>query len=721
MNRFPKTRYILKRTAALFIIAVMLISQGCSNGSTSPDTDEPQETAVYTPQSGGTLRLPMPENAKMNTPYIVNTEEMLNLFSLVYEGLLEIDNTGRLNPALAESWSRAEDNSNTWTLNLRKNAVFHTGAQITAYDVVYSYGTLYGHVTGDWSRRDSQDVPVTDAPETTDPLDEQPVDDEPAWSDNDVSEPIDNGTDYDEPDETEPGDEPDGDTEEAFFDIEGVFRLTDGLDLPVVTPPDNDPDPDPDDPDIPDDPTPDEPSVTDIPNPDPDDTDDPNEPDETDDPSEPYEPVTQAPGLPGNPQPTAYAPTEPPAPTYQPIAADASYYAYNIAQIDSMRAVDQYTVSVTMKSGGLSALYALTFPIIPYGAQAASETEILPGTGPYSVASSSSDSVALVVNTSWWKQTPYITNIVFEARVNNDTALASYEAGQLNMVPTSLLSVGKYRKEGETNVLDVMTQEAELMLFNYSNPLFSDITLRQAIDYAIDASRIASNIFMNRAHISDVPVPPDSWFYNTESNIYEYNPGRAEEMLKNAGYIDRDGDGVLESASGKKLSFTLLTNSSSDNTTRRSLAELIASQLIQCGIEINIVTAPYYMDEAQSDSEFIKRLNEGEYDLALVGVNLSRDGDLTALLSPGGKLNYGGMSFPEILEAAEAILTAEDESAMREASFAFQTEFVDRLPFITLCFRQNSIVYSADIHGVENLREPDLLKNGIGNFFMNHS
>lgn len=707
----------IKRGLCLLLIIAMLASAACAPSNTegeNPGADSPE--AYYTPQSGGTLRLPMPENARLDTPYIVNTEEMLNLFSLVYEGLLEIDNTGRLNPAVAESWVRSQEDSSTWILNLRKNVVFHTGARLTAQDVLYSYGTLRGYVTGDYSFRDSiqntpQNTDIPDAGETDAPYNEPDEDTGDHGDSDDPDDVFETEPPQDEPMQT---DEPE-DNGEAFFAPDAAYRFTDENDPDDPTPPDPDIDPDPD----PEQPT-DPPSDTDEPS-----YTDPVIDDPTDEPIDPGvsgEPQTAAPGVTNRPQNNVVLTTAPPEPTYKPIEADASYYSYNIAKIRSMKVIDEYTVSVTMNTEGISALYALTFPIIPSCAGLSEgEKDLLPGTGPYRVASASEETVSLVVNPDWWKQKPYIANIVFEARVNNETALASYEAGQLNMVPTSQLSVGKYRKEGETNVLDVMTQEAELMIFNYQNGVFADATLRKAINYAIDASRISSNIFMNRAHISDVPVPPDSWFYNTESNIYEYNPTYADEILRNAGYLDRDGDGILESPTGVKLSFTLLTNSTADNTTRRNLAELIASQLLDSGIELIIETAPYYLDEAHNESQFIRRLESADYDIALIGVNLSRDGDLTELLSPEGGLNYGGLNFPEIFASAKAILEAEDETHMRDASYKFQTEFVDTLPFITLCFRQNSIVYSADIYGVENLREPDLLKNGITGFFINYS
>lgn len=721
-----------KRIITLFMLVTLITTflSGCNpDNDTVEPTQDPSAFTEYTPERGGTLILPMPVNAEFDTPYIVTTEEMLNLFSLVYESLISVDESGRLVPSIAESWRREEasdivtetglgislnededsdDDTDTdtntvsdsaWIITLRKNIVWHSGDALTAQDVLYSFKFLRSLVTGepmdmpeytdipdDTSNPDTTDTPDnTSNPDTTDTPDDTTATDDIDANFGDIS--IDIGMLTSSEDPAESGD-PGNPVPVTQAPIEPSQAPTQS---PEETPPGNSEEPEE---------TPPEETPEATPTGDGDLT----SPDIT----ETMPQITNAPVYTEPP-----ATTEPP-PTYTPIEADASYYAYNISMIRSMTVIDDYTLRVDMNSPGISALYALTFPIVSQ-----SNNTALVGTGPYKAESITAERVSLVINNAWWKEAPYIENVVFEARVNNETALASYEAGQLNMVPTSLLSVGQYQKAGETNVLDVLTQNVELIMFNYDNELLSDVALRKAMAYAIDTGRITANIYMNRAHVSDVPVAPDSWFYNADSKIYEYRPDTAKEILSEAGYIDTDNDGILEK-NGSKLSFTLLTNSASDNTTRLNVAELIADYLLECGIEIIIETEPFYIDEPHESSEFVQKLDNREFDIALFGVNLSRDGNLSELLSPGGNLNYGGINDSELYSLAEAITYASDETLMREASFAFQTEFIERLPFVTLCFRLNSIVYSADIYGTENMREPNLLRN-IANLYIHTS
>ena len=67
----------------------------------------PEATAE--PEQGGTLRMPIPVNAPRSDPMNVNTKEMLYLFSLIYEPLLNVGPAGELEPCLCESWVSEEN------------------------------------------------------------------------------------------------------------------------------------------------------------------------------------------------------------------------------------------------------------------------------------------------------------------------------------------------------------------------------------------------------------------------------------------------------------------------------------------------------------------------------------------------------------------------------------------------------------------------------------
>ena len=54
---------------------------------------------------------------------------------------------------------------------------------------------------------------------------------------------------------------------------------------------------------------------------------------------------------------------------------------------------------------------------------------------------------------------------------------------------------------------------------------------------------------------------------------------------------------------------------------------------------------------------------------------------------------------------------AADETTYQEAASQFQLKFVEELPFITLYFRLNSIVYASEIQNVSGARDPNPMRN----------
>ncbi len=379
----------------------------------------------------------------------------------------------------------------------------------------------------------------------------------------------------------------------------------------------------------------------------------------------------------------------------------STYYAEAASAIEQIEEVDAATMRITMKTPGAAALYSLLFPVLSSNPTTSSTN----GTGPYKIVSATETMVELKKNSRWWRQAPYIESVRCLSRESNSVALDSFEAGQLNMVPTSTVSAGKYREEGVTNVLDIMSQDAEVLLVNHVNAGLRNADVRRALAHAIDRSSIVSNVYMNRAMICDVPVPPDSFLYDESTKSYDYNPGRASTLLTSAGWSDADGDGILEQGT-RKLKLKLLVNESTENAYRNNAAALIAAQLLKVGIETEIVTAK--LSIADEESGFVKKLAAGEFDLALAGFNLERSGNLAPYLT--GSRSYGNIPAERWKPLLKSAASAPDEKAMREAHSALQQEFVRELPFIMLYFRMNSLVYNASIQNVGEVRSTDVLR-----------
>ena len=526
MKKSLAEKRLLRLTAC--ILACVMLCAGAFGCRKNPSGDvRPEVTADPTgspapvePVSGGTLRLPMPINASRSDPLDVNTEEMLCLFSLVYDKLLKVNAAGEIEPCLCESWS--SEGSGVWTLRLRDGVKWHDNTRLTASDVVSTYNAL--------------------------------------------------------------------------------------------------------------------------------------------------------------------------------VSMEDSYYKPCLKHIVSIQATGTLTLKAVMNMPGLMGLYSLTFPI--------RKSAELVGTGAYRLESMDDDTVVLRVNEDWWDRTPYIERVIFAERDSNSTALASYEAGQLNMVPTDIITAGRYSEAGMTEVRDAMTQNMEVLLFNYSNPIFADNSLRKAVAHGINRSRIITNVYSNKARAADVPIPPDSWLYDSRCAVLNYDTEAAVALIEEAGYDVVSKEGLRFSRAGGHLAVTLLTSATTENTIRSDAAQMIAAQLGELGFYVQVVTKAHTLGDP--NSEFIKALRSGDWDLALVGFSLSRSNELTDYLETTGANNFGGIADPELVQAARLMTFAKTEEDLREAAYDFQSKFVEKVPFVTLYFRLHSVICAADIAGISTLRLPDL-------------
>lgn len=390
------------------------------------------------------------------------------------------------------------------------------------------------------------------------------------------------------------------------------------------------------------------------------------------------------------------------------------YYSDAAENIVSLMKLDESTIRVEMRSAGLYALYCLNFPITK-----ANSDEVLMGTGAYRLENMTDEEIKLTVNTDWWGGTPQIETVEFLARGSNDLAIASYEAGMLDFVPTNSLTAKQYSSAGETVVASCMTQQMETLLINHNNTHLRKKEFRSAIAHLIDRSSIIANVYMNNARSCDMPVPPDSWLYDSSQVVYGYDRELALSLLTEQGYtIDEDGNiGYF----GEKVSLRILVGSTPENSVRAEAAQLIADSLTSFGIGVELITANHDTASASpdpeseapysGDTEFVRLLREGNWDLALVGFSLSESNSLSKYLTPSGSNNFGHYSSETMTSLIEIMDSAVDEASLREAAYAVQSEFAEELPFIVLYFRLNSVIYSADIQGIGQLREPRLLEN----------
>lgn len=209
------------------------------------------------------------------------------------------------------------------------------------------------------------------------------------------------------------------------------------------------------------------------------------------------------------------------------------------------------------------------------------------GTGPYKMVSHTEGvEVILEKFDDYWDkdnterdcQLQNFDKIVFKFISEAAQQTIELETGGVDILydtPTNDLE--SLRGNDEFEVFEYVTAQTVTMYFNSSeNSVCNNQTLRQAIRSAIDNQAIVAAVYGGNARAATSIISPDNKEWSDDiQNQYPYDPEKAKQLLKDAGYTEGE------------LTLKLATD---DSNERKSIAEIIQAQLGQIGITVDINT-----------------------------------------------------------------------------------------------------------------------------------
>ena len=259
---------------------------------------------------------------------------------------------------------------------------------------------------------------------------------------------------------------------------------------------------------------------------------------------------------------------------------DAAYAQY-LSGVTSVTAPDDATLVIETRRPNAGML-ALSIPILPAHIWKKADPENLGGfrnwplvgSGPFRVAELEKGKwMRLAANPDYPQELggpPTIDEVYFVISRNADAMIQDYKAGDLDAIVNWPATYYKILKSlpGTTAVAAPAIGFHELGFNCWASPKskgdprLRDVAVRQAIALAIDRDKI------NAASMAGLAVPGTAlispvqgiWHWQAPAaQTVAYDPEKARRILEDAGYSDRDGDGVREDAAGKKLDFRFVT------------------------------------------------------------------------------------------------------------------------------------------------------------------
>jgi peptide/nickel transport system substrate-binding protein len=117
------------------------------------------------------------------------------------------------------------------------------------------------------------------------------------------------------------------------------------------------------------------------------------------------------------------------------------------------------------------------------------------------------------------------------------------------------------------------------------HPILSDPDVRAAIVKALDRRAMVEATFGPWAAVPEGPVPELSWIRDPAFRPAPADPAGARALLRARGWVDTDGDGILDKG-GKPLELSL--NYPAQSAPRGQIALQVQEQLRQVGIRIDL-------------------------------------------------------------------------------------------------------------------------------------
>ena len=418
--------------------------------------------------------------------------------------------------------------------------------------------------------------------------------------------------------------------------------------------------------------------------------------------------------------------------------SETSPYKPLVENISSVSNVDSKNLKINLKEPYAFSIDRLVFPIVSKDELSGlSKSELdnyrknMVGTGPYKISKFDTRSnMVLTLNENYYdkdkiKGAKKEINVMIvpdeEAQVAMTLALSS------DITKVGLSDLSKFQEQ-QFKITNYEGRLYEYIVFNYNNPIMKDINFRKAIAYSIDRNKILKESYLGNASAVNFPLHSKSKYYDDRIKALDYNLEKSKEYL---GKVDinkinnadttkpdskkeetnnnekdkKDSKQIKEDRQTKeknekeeknklkeeikRLNLKILVNK--ENRERVKSAYMIRDNLNEVGIKSTIVEL--------EGNELSNALDKKEYDLALIGWELSSVPDATDII------NFSGYSDEKLTGYLNSLKSSSNESSTKDIYKSIQKYTRDKVAFISLGIIDDYLVTNKRIEG--NLKPND--------------
>lgn len=323
--------------------------------------------------------------------------------------------------------------------------------------------------------------------------------------------------------------------------------------------------------------------------------------------------------------------------------------------------------------------------------------------GPYKVEKwTNGQEIVLTKKKNWWgdklvDKIPLLMakpdKIIFKFVPDINAALSLAKNGEVDVISKiPWTEFSKLKKDqlisDQFNIETPGTITYRYISLNTTNPRFEDKRVRKALDHLFDRDQIYNTVYYGNKNPTIGPIHPSKPYYNKALQIRSFDVEKAKKLLKEAGWEDTNGDGVVDKMiDGEKIEMEFELIYAGGYADYVGLTNIFKDQAIKAGVKINTRT----MDSQAYTTAYRAR----NFD-AMINSSLwyPINKDLHSRYHTKGGQNYGSLSNSTLDDLITKIRFSTNEDGLAENYLEAQAIIHDEAPNIFINTAIDRIIIS---------------------------
>ena len=281
--------------------------------------------------------------------------------------------------------------------------------------------------------------------------------------------------------------------------------------------------------------------------------------------------------------------------------------------------------------------------------------------------------------------------------VNSSTAVSEMKAGNYDVASLPADSYSTYKDATNFKTIGQVENTVQYLGFHLGkwnadkqevevdeSKVVNNKSLRQAMGYAVDNGAIGQRFYEGLRWQANSPIPPTfKDIADSSREGYTYQPEKAKQILADAGFVDKDGDGFVEDPKGNQFSLKYLAMSGTD------VAEPIAQYYVDAWKQVGINVELYEGRLHEFNSFYDLLGTDADIDVFSAAMGFGGDPNPAFMFGRNAQFNYMRYASDQNDSLLKDIRsdTSFDADYRKEAFKKWQDFIMDEVPMVPTLYR----------------------------------